>query len=166
MIEIRPETPADVHAIHKMVDAAFHQSSEGLLIDNLREGGDLVLSLVAVDGDRIVGHIGFARLKIDQPDFSSFDAVALAPLSVHPDHQDQGIGGDLIVAAHKILIAAGEKLSVVLGDPEYYGRFGYRRDIAEGFESGYQSDFLLARPFSEDFPRTGILRYPPAFSEM
>jgi putative acetyltransferase len=65
-----------------------------------------------------------------------------------------------------LLIARGERLSVVLGDPDYYGRFGYRRDLAEGFESGYQSDFLLAKAFVETIPRTGILRYPPAFAEM
>jgi putative acetyltransferase len=165
MIEIRPEIAADIDALRQVVTAAFGQTAESLLVDDLRESGDLVLSLVAVDQGSVVGHVGFSRLLVEDGP-GSFDAVALAPLAVHPDHQNQGVGKKLVLAAHDILSGTGELLSVVLGDPDYYGRFGYRRDLAAGFESAYQSDFLLALGFGDGAPRTGLLRYAPAFAEL
>lgn len=164
MIDIRPETAADAGSIREVADAAFRQTAEGLLIGALRESGDLVLSLVATDGAAIVGHIAFSRITVEGE--TPFAAVALAPLGVHPDHWDKGIGGRLVLAAHDVLAARGERLSVVVGDPDYYSRFGYRRDLAEGFESGYQSDFLLAVAFADGVPSTGILRYASAFADM
>ena len=165
MIVIRPELPLDGEAIRHVIDAAFKQSAESILVDRLREDGDLVLSLIAEEDGVIVGHIAFSRLTVEDDD-SRFPAVALAPLSVHPSCQGAGIGGSLVTAAHEMLRGRGERLAVVLGDPDYYARFGYRRDLAESFDSAYQSDELLAVAFADKPPRTGLLRYALAFAEL
>jgi putative acetyltransferase len=89
--------------------------------------------------------------------------VALAPLAVDPAFQKMGIGAALVAEAHRYLTAAGEKLAIVLGDPAYYGRFGYRRRPAEGYSSDYQCDALQALAWGEA-PSTGRLTYAAAFA--
>ncbi len=71
----------------------------------------------------------------------------------------------MIENAHHVLEEAGERLSVVLGDPAYYGRFGYEATRAAGFQSEYQGDYLQALAWG-DAPATGRLVYPPAFSRL
>jgi putative acetyltransferase len=165
MIVVRPEQPRDFEAIRTVIEAAFRQTAEVILVDQLREDGDLVLSLVAEKDGTVVGHVAFSRLRIVNGQ-REYAAVALAPLAVRPEDQGAGIGGQLVSTAHALLRAAGERLSLVLGDPEYYGRFGYRRDLAEGFDSDYQSDALQALSFDEEPPQAGELRYAFAFAEL
>ena len=93
--------------------------------------------LVAERNGRIVGHILFSRLWVEHAGVR-FAAVALAPLAVDPAFQKTGVGSALVEAAHRALRAAGETLSVVVGDPAYYGRFGYEHQRADLFESDYQ----------------------------
>ncbi len=109
----------------------------------------------------MVGHILFSRLYV-QDGGKTFRAVALAPLAVEPDFHGTGIGGALVREAHIRLKSAGETLAVVLGDPAYYGRFGYAHDRAAGFESDYQGDALQALAWG-DAPETGKLVYASAF---
>ena len=164
MITIRHETTTDHAAIRAVVAAAFGQDAEADLVDGLRADGDLVLSLVATDGDDIVGHIAFSRAWIDRVG-QRFAAVALAPMSVHPGRQRQGIGGRLIAEAHRRLAASGERLSVVVGHPDYYPRFGYAHALAEAFTTPYQGEALMACAFGKA-PREGTLRFPAAFERM
>jgi len=89
--------------------------------------------------------------------------VALAPLAVAPAMQRHGCGAALIAEGHRFLQAAGERLSVVLGEPAYYGRFSYAHARAAGFSSDYQCDALQALSWGEA-PTTGRLVYAPAFS--
>jgi putative acetyltransferase len=161
MMQIRPEGSGDRAAIRRTVEAAFDQTLEPDLVDRLRADGDLVLSLIAHDGQECLGHIGFSRIVIRSA-ATDFPAVSLAPLAVLPSHQRSGIGSGLVEAGHARLKAAGERLVIVLGDPVYYTRFGYTRTNAEGFESPYQCDALLALAFG-DAPGRGRLVYPPAF---
>ena len=164
MIAIRPETRADLAAIRAVVSAAFGQAAEAELVDGLRADGDLVLSLVATDGDGLAGHIAFSRLSIEGVG-PPFAAVALAPLSVRPDRQRQGIGGSLIAEGHRRLAASGERLSLVVGDPDYYPRCGYTHALAAGFTTPYQGAALMACAFAEA-PSRGTLRYAGAFQRM
>lgn len=159
---IRPATPADRGAIRAVEEAAFGGNDEALLVEALAAAGDAVLELVAEAEGRIVGHILFSRLTVARPK-GSFAAVALAPLAVAPRMQRQGVGAALVEAAHRRLRAAGERLSVVLGDPDYYRRFGYAHDAAAGFDSDYQGEALQALAFG-DAPAEGRLVYAPAFS--
>ena len=127
--------------------------------------GDVVLELVAErDGD-VRGHVLFSRLRVVR-EGRDLPAVALAPVAVDPDHQREGIGTELVREGHLRLMAEHETLSVVLGDPTYYGRFGYAHDRAACFESAYQCDALQAIAFEPDAPADGRLVYPRAFGAL
>ena len=158
---VRPETPDDHAEIRRLLEAAFGRAEEADMLDKLRRDHDLVLSLVAWDGEAALAHVGFSRLWVDQ-DGRRFPAVALAPLAVLPAQQRQGIGGYLVREGHARLRAAGEKLVIVLGDPDYYRRFGYRHDLAAEFGTPFQSEALMALAFGEA-PQRGTLIYPAAF---
>lgn len=160
-INIREAKADDRKAIHAVEAAAFGQPDEADLVDRLVAAGDVVLELVAVEGEAIVGHILFSRLMVE--DGAGRPAVALAPLAVAPDRQRQGIGMALMTEAHHLLRERGETLAVVLGDPAYYARAGYRHERAAGFSSDYQCDALQALAWGEA-PTSGRLVYAPAFS--
>lgn len=167
MTEIRAAKPEDEPAIRALLVAAFGGPVEADLMEPLREHGAVVVELVAVEagrvaGDRVVGHIAFSRLWVENGQRLT-PAVALAPLGVHPDFQNQAVGGALVEAGHAQLRALKERLSVVVGDVAYYSRFGYSREAAAGFASTYQPGYVTALAFSPSAPRTGTLRYDPAF---
>lgn len=158
---IRAAVPADRDAIRTVEEAAFGRPDEAALAEALVAAGDEVLELVAIAGDEIVGHVLFSRLMVETPQ-ARFACVALGPLAVAPPMQRRGIGAALVNEGHRRLRAAGERLSVVLGDPAYYGRFGYDHARAAGFESDYQGEALQALAWGEA-PATGMLAYAPAF---
>jgi putative acetyltransferase len=162
MLSIRAATPRDRDAIRKVEERAFGQPAEAGLVDALVAAGDEVVELVAEDEGQIVGHVLFSRVFVKDGG-KDFAAVALAPLAVEPSFHRSGIGGALIREGHVRLKAAGEALSVVLGDPAYYGRFGYSHERAAGFGSEYQCGALQALAWG-DAPETGRLVYPNAFS--
>lgn len=161
-VTIRLAEARDRAAIHSVEEAAFGRADEADLVDRLVAGGDAVLELVAEVDGAVVGHVLFSRLVVAGRKGARFAAVALAPLAVDPDHQRKGIGAALVNAAHAMLAERGEKLSVVLGEPTTYGRFGYAHDRAAGFESDYQCEALQAVAWGEA-PITGRLVYPLAF---
>lgn len=161
-VTVREAVPADRAAIHSIVQRAFGRLHEADLIKRLVAANEVTLELVAEEDGRVVGHILFSRLMIENGK-TTFEAVSLAPLSVDPDHQGHGAGSALVLRGHEILKQRGEKLSVVLGDPDYYRRFGYSHAAAKNFESDYQSDVLQALAWGEA-PTTGELAYPDAFT--
>nr|WMC97810.1 N-acetyltransferase [Aminobacter aminovorans] len=161
MMSIRAATPRDREAIRLVEEHAFGQQAEAGLVDALVAEGDAVVELVAEEDGDVVGHILFSRLYI-QNGGKTVPAVALAPLAVEPDFHGTGIGGALVREAHIRLKDAGETIAVVLGDPAYYGRFGYSHERAARFESDYQCDALQALAWGEA-PETGKLVYASAF---
>ena len=161
MMSIRTATARDREAIRLVEEHAFGQKMEAGLVDALVDSGDTVLELVAEEEGQVVGHILFSRLYVEHG--GKFAAVALAPLAVEPSFHGAGIGGALIREAHVRLKQAGEKLSIVLGDPAYYGRFGYAHERAQSFDSDYQCAALQAVAWGEA-PESGKLVYAPAFS--
>jgi putative acetyltransferase len=162
MMSIRTATARDREAIRLVEEHAFGQRAEAGLVDALVESGDSVLELVAEEDGHVVGHILFSRLYVDHGN-RRFPAVALAPLAVEPSFHGTGIGGALIREAHVRLKQSGEKLSLVLGEPAYYGRFGYAHGRAREFESDYQCEALQAVAWGEA-PESGKLVYASAFS--
>jgi putative acetyltransferase len=162
MTSIRAATPRDREAIRLVEEHAFGQHAEAGLVDALVGNGDAVVELVAVEDGQVVGHVLFSRLFVEQ-DGKEFPAVALAPLAVEPNFHGTGIGGALIREAHIKLREAGEKLSLVLGEPAYYGRFGYTHARAAKFESEYQGEALQALAW-DNAPESGRLVYASAFS--
>lgn len=125
---LRRETTADMAAIHALTKAAFRDDPHGthteqFIVDALRRDGALSISLVAEQEATIIGHVAVSPVVIG--DGSALHWFGLGPISVDPEHQRQGIGSQLMRAALQELQALGAAGCVLLGDPEYYRRFGF-----------------------------------------
>lgn len=158
---MRLEEPRDASQIRDLLETSFPGYGEAVLVDRLRSDNDIDLSLVAEDQGVVIGYIAFSRLMVlggEKP----FHAQALAPLAVYPEYQQQGVATRLIREGHACLAAMGATLSVVLGEPGYYARFGYSHKRAAHFDSDYQSPYLMALSFGAA-PWEGQLVYPDAF---
>ncbi|MFQ5466770.1 MAG: GNAT family N-acetyltransferase, partial [Kiloniellaceae bacterium] len=114
------------------------QMAEADLVDALRASGEAVISLVAEDGDGIVGHILFSKLQ------APAGYLALAPPAVAPRRQGQGIGAKLVGEGLARAKSGGWRAAFVVGAPAYYGRFGFAAAAAEPFETIYPKAFVLA----------------------
>lgn len=127
---IRPEEPVDAEAVRDVTAAAFKnaphsEQTEPAIIDALRSAGALTISLVAEERGEVIGHVAFSPVSIDGKEAGWF---GLGPVSVLPSAQRQGIGQALIYEGLAQLRASGAAGCVVLGEPEYYGRFGFASD--------------------------------------
>ena len=158
---IRDEQPTDTAAIHKLITAAFAQATEAGLVDRLRADGDSVISLVAVERGKVVGHVQFSRMT------APFKALALAPVSVEPKLQKSGIGGRLIYEGLRRAAEEDWDAVFVLGDNAYYERFGFDPDLARGFASPYAGPHFMAIALHGDLSATkGRVDYAPAFAAL
>lgn len=142
---IRPERPEDVAIIREVTTAAFamaeHSSgTEGAIVDALRAAGALRISLVATEEDQVVGHVAFSPVTLDGADIGWY---GLGPVSVRPDLHGLGLGAALISAGLERLEKLGAKGCVVLGDPAYYRRFGFRQDPAIHYQ-GVPPEYFMA----------------------
>ncbi|MDO8736026.1 MAG: N-acetyltransferase [Thermoleophilia bacterium] len=124
MIEIRMERPEDISAVRIVNELAFGQPTEADIIDGLRMNCPDSLSLVAVDGDAVVGHILFTPVVIDGPG-GTISGMGLAPMAVLPERQRQGAGSMLVREGIELLGQRGCPFIIVLGHPEYYPHFGF-----------------------------------------
>lgn len=163
-ITIRPETPADVHAITAVTIEAFRSlevsdQTEHLIVRALREAGALTLSLVADRDREVIGHIAFSPVTFSDrtPGWEG-----LAPVSVHPAHQRQGIGSALVREGLARIRAAGARGCCLVGHPEYYGRFGFLHPSGLGMD-GVPPEALFALAFEGPMP-TGTIAFHPAFN--
>jgi putative acetyltransferase len=163
-VRIRPEEPGDWSAVHAVHAAAFGQAAEADLVDRLRADGELVVSLVACM-DEPVGHVAFSPLAMYGA--PSVRACALAPLAVLPAVQRQGIGSALVTEGLRRLMEAGWDLALVLGEPAYYGRFGFDAEAARAFETPYDGPYLQALALSDKGRKAhGSVSYAKAFAEL
>ena len=165
---IRAEQPADYDSIYLVVKNAFETAeqsdgNEHNLVNSLRQSNAFIpeLSLVCEINGQIVGHIMFTKLQID-----GHTGLALAPLSVLPHYQRQGIGTSLILEGHKIAQTLGYSYSVVLGSEKYYPRIGYLPaetfDIRPCFEVPGKN--FMAYKLYENAPLiSGIVKYAEEF---
>jgi putative acetyltransferase len=161
-MRIRPEEPRDVAPIRAVLEAAFPGPDEARLVEQLRRDGDAELSLVAIAGEALVGHIMFSPMK------APFRALSLAPVAVLPERQRVGIGVALIRDGLDRAKAAGWQGVFVLGEPDYYGRFGFTAIAASGFASPYAGPYLMALSLQEEsLPvSTGDIHYAKAFARL
>ena len=162
---VRAETPADHAAIRAVHESAFPTPQEADLVDALRVDDDLVLSLVALEDGAIVGHVAFSRMTVTT-DAGDFAALALAPVGVIPEFQREGVGSALIQNGLQLLAKEGEALVFVLGEPDYYGRFGFSAKFASGFTSPFPGPYFQLRRLAGDAPVSGSVHYAYAFSEL
>lgn len=131
-VEIRAETPADVSAIEAVTIAAFlhapHTShTEQFIVSSLRQAGKLTLSLVADARGTLVGHVALSPVSLSDGTPGWF---GLGPISVIPEHQRGGVGSRLMQEALRRLREQGAAGCVLLGDPKFYSRFGFKADPA------------------------------------
>lgn len=158
-MNIRAARPADHSGVREVLLAAFPGPDEADLVEQLRADGDAAIELVAEDKGRIVGHILFSPVE------APFRALALAPVAVVAERHGQGIGSALIAAGHSIALEQGWDAVFVLGEPEYYRRFGYDPALAAGFASPYAGPCFMALALEGDLPeRKGEVRHAPAFA--
>lgn len=164
-VVVRPEAPGDAAAIHALYAAAFGTDAEARLVDALRASGALTLSLVAVEGDAIVGHIAFSPVVVEGGGRVA-EGLGLAPMAVAPAHQRRGIGGRLIAAGLDRLRADGHRFCVVLGHPAYYPRHGFVAAGAHGlrWEHGHDAAFFVRALSAGGLDGVaGVVRYRPEF---
>ncbi|WFL78462.1 N-acetyltransferase [Altererythrobacter arenosus] len=162
-ISIRPELPQDHATIHLVTAAAFRDAehsdgSEPRIVDNLRDDGDLALSLVAEDGARIVAHIAFSPVTIAD---GTTGWYGLGPISVLPECQGGGIGFRLVQRGIADMRTLGAQGIVLLGDPAYYERFGFRHEPQLTYP-GPSPEYFQCLLLDENLP-SGEVRYAPAF---
>lgn len=162
-MNIRQETPADMEAITQVTIAAFKtlpisHHTEQFIIQALRTAGALTLSLVAEIDQHIVGHIAFSPVTIAD---GSEGWYGLGPISVLPAHQRQGIGTALINEGLRLLKNMGGQGCALVGDPNYYQRFGFRH-VSGLRHEGVPQEFFLVLPLTEKIPQ-GLVVFHEGF---
>lgn len=173
-IEIGQEEESDLPAICKLVETAFADMQESdhqehSLVKRLHKSDTFIpeLSLVAkIDERKIVGYILLTKVEIITENGVT-TSLAVAPLAVHPEYQNNGIGGMLLKEAHKRAAALGYGTTVLLGHKDYYPRFGYCPAIEYGIEFPFDVPPEYCQ-IIELIPNAlkgvrGMVRYPAVF---
>jgi putative acetyltransferase len=133
---IQSETVQAQRAIWNLNKQAFGGDAEANLVDALRDGGFVEVSLMAVLCGEVVGHILFSRVAINTT-VGKLEALSLAPMAVSPDYQGRGIGSQLVKAGLESCRERSHKIVLVLGDPEFYRRFGFSSELARNLASPF-----------------------------
>ncbi len=160
---LRKETATDIEAITEVTIEAFKNlpisnHTEQFVINALRDAGALTISLVAEIDGRVVGHIAFSPVTFSD---GTKDWYGVGPVSVLPEYQRQGIGKALIDEGLSRLKKLGGQGCVLVGDPNYYKRFGFK-NYPELVHEGIPQEFFLALPFNEKVPQ-GTVVFHEAF---
>lgn len=166
-VSIAPERPLDIPMIRALHTEAFETGAEARLVDRLREDADPFLSLVARFGDVVVGHILFTPARLANRGKAGL--LGLAPMAVLPAFQRRGIGGQLVEQGLAGARELGARGVVVLGDNNYYPRFGFRPaaefDLSNEFSA--PARYFMALELVPDglTDASGQVCYHRAFSE-
>ena len=160
---IRSETASDFDAIAEITIAAFRtlaisNHTEQFITNSLRAADALTISLVAEIDGRVVGHIAFSPVTISD---GSIGWYGLGPVSVLPEYQKQGIGKSLVNKGLSMLKELDGQGCALVGDPNYYKRFGFR-DIPDLVHEGIPQEVFLVLPFTENVPK-GIVVFHEGF---
>ncbi len=165
-IDIRESLADDLPAIEALYPAAFPEEDLLPLVRALLTDNPGVLSLVAVTGGGLAGHVAFTPCGVSE---STAKVSLLAPLAVAPERQQQGIGSALVQEGFRLLKADATQRVFVLGDPAYYGRFGFAADalvappypMPDEWRSAWQS-----RGLQDGAPEErGALTVPPVWRQ-
>jgi putative acetyltransferase len=167
LIEIRQETANDSAAVRNVNELAFGGTAEAQLVDLLRAAKKAVVSLVALNQGRVVGHILFSPVTISQTP-ENFRCVGLAPMSVLPEFQNQGIGSRLVRDGLEACKQKGYDSVVVLGHTRYYPRFGFSRAKDHGLDNEYNApDSFMVLELKEGVLQMigGLVKYASEFDD-
>lgn len=162
-LKVRDEVPQDTRTIAALIKAAFRDvehsdQTEHLIVEKLRRAGALTVSLVAVEDGIIRGHVAVSPVTISSGQGGWY---GLGPISVWPEFQGRGLGSELMRAALSRLQEFGAPGCVVLGEPGYYGRFGFEAR-AEMVLPGVPSEYFQAVSLRSGFAE-GEVAYHRAF---
>ncbi|PEC82807.1 GNAT family N-acetyltransferase [Bacillus cereus] len=174
MVTIRQEQKSDYRKTEEVVKKAFlneeySDKKEHELVKRIRECDAFVpeLSIVVVD-EEIVGYIMLSKITIEK-DGASVDSLALAPVSVANGHQKKGIGGKLIVAALEKAKGLGYGSVVLLGHPEYYPKFGFKKASEWNIKAPFEvpDEVFMVKELTENALEgvEGVVQYSSAFAE-
>lgn len=166
---IRAETNREAPIIEAVILMAFkdnpHQDPqkgtvEHLIVYKLRQQNALTLSLIATENNSIIGHLAFSPITIEGMNKGWF---VLAPVSVLPDHQNKCIGSQLIEEGLKLLKEQNANGCVVLGEPNFYTRFGFEQQSSLVLE-GVSQEYFMAKTLNADAIPTGKVELHSAFN--
>jgi putative acetyltransferase len=168
-VSLRAEGPDDASGIRYVHTSAFGGPVEAGIVDALRERGCVTLSLVAVCGKTVVGHVLFSPVRLE-PRAAGLTAVGLAPIAVLPEYQCRGIGTWLAVSGLERLRAEGVDAVVVVGNPAFYRRLGFQPASRLGLKCEYEvadEEFMaLALGEAVSFAPDTLALYQPEFREL
>ena len=155
---VRRETASDIEVITRITIAAFKtlrisNHAEQFITNALRAAGALAVSLVAEINGLVVGHIALSPITISD---GSKGWYGPGPVSVLPDYQKQGIGKSLINEGLSLLKDMGSKGWALVGDPNYYRRFGFK-NYPQLIHDGAPREVFLALPFTETVPQGTVV---------
>lgn len=170
-IIIRKETPEDISVIREVNLQAFKGPGEARVIDLLRTKCSPFVSIVAEVRGEVVGHILFTPVSLAADNGETLAGMGLAPLAVHPDFQNQGIGRILCEAGLDEMEAMGAPFVVVLGHPNYYPRFGFEPADNYSLRCAYEdvpAEAFMVRIFQPQMLEglSGVVHYSSEFDEV
>lgn len=163
-VQIRKEQLSDVGSIEALVRESFSSAphsgfNEHLIVNGLRKAGALSISLTAVTSQKLVGYVAISPVTISD---GTPGWYGLGPICVKPDEQGKGIGSQLMRESLQKLKSIGARGCVVLGEPEYYGRFGFKHR-PELTLADVPQEYFQAILLEGELPH-GKVMYPPAFN--
>lgn len=170
MISIRREIPQDIDAVYTVNCQAFGRTPEADLVNTLRTREDNIISLVALENDKIVGHILFSPMTVEkQPE--NKHSIGLGPLAVLPGYQHSGIGSKLVRHGLDECRRNGFAVVAVLGHPAFYPRFGFTPSIKYAvkceFDSPPEAFMLLElKPGALAVLKGQVIHYRPEFKDV
>ncbi|MBI5944421.1 MAG: N-acetyltransferase [Chloroflexi bacterium] len=162
-ISIQKELPEHNHAVHKILTTCFRTDAESKLVAMLRINDKVILSLVAVYNREVVGHVMFSPVTTSPS--SIIKGLGLAPLAVKPEYQKQGVGAQLVREGLSMCAELEYDYVVLLGDPNYYQRFGFSKASDFGIQNEYGVDnpFMVIKLTDCNLEK-GLIKYCPEFS--
>ncbi|MCU4349511.1 N-acetyltransferase [Acinetobacter lactucae] len=163
-IIVRDEEITDIEAIEKLTKAAFQNAehtshTEHFIVNSLRTHGQLTISLVAIEDGTIIGHVAISPVEMSSGEIGWY---GLGPISVHPDKQGCGIGSLLMNKSLQKLKQLGAQGCVLLGEPSYYSRFGFK-NYPELVLPNVPTEYFQAVTFSGNIPKANV-KYHEAFN--
>ncbi len=165
---IRSEAPADILVVDQLLKSVFETEAEANLVMALRENGHRTLSLVACEDDGEV--VGFAMFTPVSLDGEHLNWQGLSPLAVKQEYRKQGIGAELVHEGLSSLGELGYPACVVLGEPDYYQRFGFKPAKPLGFDCRWETNedaFQIVALWDNELDnRHGLIEYCPEFNEL
>lgn len=156
---IRHETPQDYEVITTVNDLAFKETAPSRIITELRKSGEALWSKVLIKDGDIIGHLMFYKILLD----NNFIAAGLGPLSILPQYQRQGYGGQLIRDGLAEADPLQHQIIFLLGHVEYYPRFGFSSELGAQYISPWPRPAFMALALNDAAPKHGTLTFPQSY---